>query len=122
VVLLRALESRGVLQSLNGRIAVGWLVVEDLVVVLVLVLLSPRQASLPLSSRGLQASADELAKLEHAVVGNLVVDEESLLSPSHEALGEQQLEMLGDIGLCQTAHIDQLTDRAFSLHQRLQQL
>ena len=39
VVLLRALESRGVLLSLNGRIAVGWLVVEDLVVVLVLVLL-----------------------------------------------------------------------------------
>ena len=39
VVLLRALEARGVLESLNGRIAVGWLVVEDLVVVLVLVLL-----------------------------------------------------------------------------------
>ena len=39
VVLLRALEARGVLNSLNGRIAVGWLVVEDLVVVLVLVLL-----------------------------------------------------------------------------------
>jgi CPA2 family monovalent cation:H+ antiporter-2 len=39
VVLLRALESRGVLNSLNGRIAVGWLVVEDLVVVLILVLL-----------------------------------------------------------------------------------
>jgi len=39
VVLLRALEARGVLSSLNGRIAVGWLVVEDLVVVLILVLL-----------------------------------------------------------------------------------
>jgi CPA2 family monovalent cation:H+ antiporter-2 len=39
VVLLRALEARGVLSSVNGRIAVGWLVVEDLVVVLVLVLL-----------------------------------------------------------------------------------
>jgi K+:H+ antiporter len=41
VVLLRALESRGVLESVNGRIAVGWLVVEDLVMVLVLVLLPP---------------------------------------------------------------------------------
>ena len=41
VVLLRALESRGVLDSINGRIAVGWLVVEDLVMVLVLVLLPP---------------------------------------------------------------------------------
>jgi len=39
VVLLRALESRGVLESVNGRIAIGWLVVEDLVMVLVLVLL-----------------------------------------------------------------------------------
>jgi CPA2 family monovalent cation:H+ antiporter-2 len=39
VVLLRALEDRGVLDSMNGRIAVGWLVVEDLITVLVLVLL-----------------------------------------------------------------------------------
>ncbi|MDP3615943.1 MAG: cation:proton antiporter, partial [Rubrivivax sp.] len=39
VVLLRALESRGQLDSANGRIAVGWLVVEDLAMVLVLVLL-----------------------------------------------------------------------------------
>ena len=41
VVLLRALEARGVLDSMNGRIAVGWLVVEDLAMVLVLVLLPP---------------------------------------------------------------------------------
>jgi CPA2 family monovalent cation:H+ antiporter-2 len=41
VVLLRALDDRGVLDSINGRIAVGWLVVEDLVMVLVLVLLPP---------------------------------------------------------------------------------
>jgi CPA2 family monovalent cation:H+ antiporter-2 len=39
VVLLRALENRGVVETVNGRIAVGWLVVEDLVMVLVLVLL-----------------------------------------------------------------------------------
>jgi CPA2 family monovalent cation:H+ antiporter-2 len=39
VVLLRALESRGLLETQNGRIAVGWLVVEDLAMVLVLVLL-----------------------------------------------------------------------------------
>jgi CPA2 family monovalent cation:H+ antiporter-2 len=39
VVLLRALEARGVLESVNGQIAIGWLVVEDLVMVLVLVLL-----------------------------------------------------------------------------------
>jgi monovalent cation:H+ antiporter-2, CPA2 family len=39
VVLLRALESMDLLDSFNGRVAVGWLVVEDLVMVLVLVLL-----------------------------------------------------------------------------------
>ena len=46
VVLLRALEERGILDSLNGRIAVGWLVVEDLVMVLVLVLLPALSGSL----------------------------------------------------------------------------
>jgi CPA2 family monovalent cation:H+ antiporter-2 len=39
VVLLRALESRELLHSGNGRIAVGWLVVEDLAMVLALVML-----------------------------------------------------------------------------------
>ncbi|AMO24476.1 cation:proton antiporter [Ramlibacter solisilvae] len=39
VVLLRALENLGLLDSFNGRVAVGWLVVEDLAMVLVLVLL-----------------------------------------------------------------------------------
>ncbi len=39
VVLLKALEARGMLETGNGRIAVGWLIVEDLAMVLVLVLL-----------------------------------------------------------------------------------
>jgi CPA2 family monovalent cation:H+ antiporter-2 len=39
VVLLRALEARGALETPNGRIAVGWLIVEDLAMVLVLILL-----------------------------------------------------------------------------------
>ena len=39
VVLLRALEARGTLDSVDGRIAVGWLIVEDVVMVLTLVLL-----------------------------------------------------------------------------------
>ncbi|MBC2730257.1 cation:proton antiporter [Thiobacillus sp.] len=41
VVLLKALESLGALATPNGRIAVGWLIVEDLVMVMVLVLLPP---------------------------------------------------------------------------------
>jgi CPA2 family monovalent cation:H+ antiporter-2 len=41
VVLIRALEKLQLLESNTGHIAVGWLVVEDLVMVLVLVLLPP---------------------------------------------------------------------------------
>jgi CPA2 family monovalent cation:H+ antiporter-2 len=39
VVLVKALEERNALATTNGRIAVGWLVVEDLAMVIVLVLL-----------------------------------------------------------------------------------
>ncbi len=39
VVMLRALQERGLVDSVKGRIAVGWLVVEDLVMVLALILL-----------------------------------------------------------------------------------
>ncbi|MDR0736407.1 MAG: Kef family K(+) transporter [Zoogloeaceae bacterium] len=41
VVLLKALEARNALKTMNGHIAVGWLVMEDLATVLVLVLLPP---------------------------------------------------------------------------------
>ncbi len=46
VVLLRAMEDRGMMESLDGRIAVGWLIVEDLATVLVLVLLPALASSL----------------------------------------------------------------------------
>lgn len=52
VVLLRALEANGTLESMNGRIAVGWLIVEDLAMVLVLVLLPALAGLLATSSSG----------------------------------------------------------------------
>ena len=52
VVLLKALEVRGLLDSMNGRIAVGWLVVEDLATVLVLVLLPPLAGLLGAAGQG----------------------------------------------------------------------
>jgi monovalent cation:H+ antiporter-2, CPA2 family len=55
VVLLRALEERNALDSVNGRIAVGWLVVEDLVMVLVLVLLPAAAGPLGRGAHGLAA-------------------------------------------------------------------
>lgn len=57
VVLLKALGDRGLLDSINGRIAVGWLLVEDLVMVLALVLL-PATAVL-LGGQGLKSAGDE---------------------------------------------------------------
>jgi CPA2 family monovalent cation:H+ antiporter-2 len=53
VVLLRALEERGALDSVNGRIAVGWLIVEDLAMVLALVLLPALAEPLGGDPRGL---------------------------------------------------------------------
>ena len=57
VVLLKALESRRALDTMNGRIAVGWLVVEDLATVLVLVLLPPLAGML--GGRGAPAADGE---------------------------------------------------------------
>ncbi|MFW1754803.1 sodium:proton antiporter [Acinetobacter wanghuae] len=57
VVLLKALADRGLLESVNGKIAVGWLLVEDLVMVLALVLL-PATAVL-LGGQALAGAADE---------------------------------------------------------------
>ena len=64
VVLLKALESQGMLESANGRIAVGWLVVEDLAMVLVLVLLPALATSL--DSAGASGSGRSLG-LELAI-------------------------------------------------------
>ncbi len=64
VVLLRALEDRGILDSMDGRVAVGWLIVEDLVTVVALVLL-PAVAS---SMGGTDATADSAASIG-AVLG-----------------------------------------------------
>ncbi len=62
VVLLKALEGRGALATPNGRIAVGWLVVEDLVMVLVLVLLPP-----------LAGLSGDAAAPAHSLLGTLAI-------------------------------------------------
>lgn len=54
VVLLRTLESRGRLVSLEGQIAVGWLIMEDVITILVLVLLpalAPHLGGAPLAGQ-----------------------------------------------------------------------
>ncbi|UXH76734.1 YbaL family putative K(+) efflux transporter [Roseateles amylovorans] len=80
VVLLKALEARGAIESVNGRIAIGWLVVEDLATVLILVLLPPLAPVLggasvgPASDAPLwQAIAQTLAQMAAFVILMLVV-------------------------------------------------
>jgi CPA2 family monovalent cation:H+ antiporter-2 len=72
VVLLKALEARGTLASDNGRIAVGWLVVEDLVMVLVLVLLPPL-ASLLGAAPGDASSATSSAASSSGTLGTVLI-------------------------------------------------
>ena len=74
VVLLRALENRGVLKSLNGRIAIGWLVVEDLVMVLVLVFLPPLAGWLGGDANGLAGkSGDGILKMLALTIGKVTI-------------------------------------------------
>lgn len=70
VVLLRALEERGLLDTDNGRIAVGWLIVEDLAMVLTLVVLPALAPSLGGEARGLgHGTAHALTDLVAQLVG-----------------------------------------------------
>jgi CPA2 family monovalent cation:H+ antiporter-2 len=64
VVLLRALQSRNLVETERGRIAVGWLIVEDLVMVLALVLL-------PALADGIQ-NGGTAAALPYAIFSTLL--------------------------------------------------
>jgi CPA2 family monovalent cation:H+ antiporter-2 len=72
VVLLRALEDRGLLETVNGRIAVGWLVVEDLAMVLVLVILPAVAALLGGTAGAADASLPEALGITLAKVAAFV--------------------------------------------------
>jgi CPA2 family monovalent cation:H+ antiporter-2 len=79
VVLLRALEDRGMLESADGRIAVGWLIVEDLVTVLALVLLPALAGPLgggvppsaPMAAEGAAAGAAHAAAAGGSLLATL---------------------------------------------------
>src|SRR5690349_10469339 len=77
VVLLRALEQRGILDTSDGRIALGWLVVEDLATVLLLVILPAVVSSTPTNAAPggslLLALAITIAKAVAFLVVMLVV-------------------------------------------------
>src|SRR5580693_4469279 len=73
VVLLRALEAEGILDSPSGRIAVGWLIVEDLVTVLILVLLPALAGSLGGEVSGADHAAQDNDTLQIYVALGIVL-------------------------------------------------
>lgn len=74
VVLLRALEQQGTLASEDGRIAVGWLVIEDLITVLILVLLPALATVLGAPGpQGATAGTAELARTLGITLGKVAL-------------------------------------------------
>lgn len=63
VVLLRALQDRDLVESQRGRIAVGWLVVEDLAMVLALVMIPPLAGVLGGREMPVAESAAQVAQI-----------------------------------------------------------
>jgi CPA2 family monovalent cation:H+ antiporter-2 len=72
VVLLRAMEERRLLDSDRGRIAVGWLIVEDLAMVLALVLL-PALAGFLGEGKGDTPGMGELVQTVAITIGKVVL-------------------------------------------------
>ncbi len=74
VVLLRALQDRGLIETQQGKIAVGWLIVEDLVMVVSLVLIPPLAGVLGGDTQPVEGQAAEVAALGFGpVLGTLMV-------------------------------------------------
>lgn len=63
VVLLRALQERDLVETQRGRIAVGWLVVEDLAMVLALVMIPPLAGLLGGREVPVEESAAQVARI-----------------------------------------------------------
>ena len=63
VVLLRALQDRQLIETEKGKIAVGWLIVEDLVMVVSLVMIPPLAGLLGGDSQPVEGQAAEVAAL-----------------------------------------------------------
>lgn len=71
VVVLKALEARGLLESFDGRVAVGWLVVQDMVTVILLVLLPP--LSVMLGGNVANPQTDPLWQLILETLGRVIL-------------------------------------------------
>jgi len=73
IVLLRALHERHELETERGRIAVGWLIVEDLAMVLILVLLPAVAPLLVASENAAALSLEEILFVMAVTIGKVVI-------------------------------------------------
>lgn len=73
VVLIRAVDEQGLMDTDRGRIAVGWLIVEDIAMVLALVLLPALAESLSAADGGAPAGFGELALTLVLTLGKVVL-------------------------------------------------
>ncbi len=72
VVLLKALEMHGHLNTVDGRISVGWLVVEDIATVLILVLLPPLAQILGVSADGKPVEPMTASRVAYVIASTLL--------------------------------------------------
>ncbi|MDQ3996433.1 MAG: Kef family K(+) transporter [Gemmatimonadota bacterium] len=73
VVLLRALDEQGLLESVNGRIAIGWLIVEDLAMVVALVLLPALAPSLGGAMAGTDGGGQSILATLGVTLGKVIL-------------------------------------------------
>ncbi len=73
VVLLRALQEHDLVATEQGRIAVGWLIVEDLVMILTLVMVPAVAGLLGGTAQPLEDGAAEVARLGFGAVGATIL-------------------------------------------------
>lgn len=72
VVLLKALEMHGHLNTVDGQISVGWLVVEDIATVLILVLLPPVAQILGVSADGKPAEPMTAGSIAYVIASTIL--------------------------------------------------
>src|SRR5690606_31756396 len=69
-----------------------------------------------------QLPAHDVAKREHALVGQRVINEKPLLTPRDKAYRVEYLQMLGDVGLAQARLLHELVHRLLALAHGREQL
>ena len=99
VVLLKALEMHGHLNTVDGQISVGWLVVEDIATVLILVLLPPIAQIMGVAPGGSEAAEPMTASGIAYVIASTLLHVVAFVG--HHMVVGPQVHPLGALADCQ---------------------